>query len=316
MMSISKSKLIGAAITCLMALLALCAVIQILTLRGTFTPMRPESEAGGAEIQLGTPGHKVSGRAYISGEPRPGAPLVVVLHGDAPNRKPSYQYVFATSVAAALPGIRVVALLRPGYADPFGARSDGDRGWFAAGENYTPAVIRDLTAALIELKSRYQAQGLILVGHSGGATLAADIAALTPGLVQHAILVSCPCDVPRFRKHMAEDHLSPVWLLPVHALSPMETINIMSTGTRITAISGIDDKIALPAYAEDYVAEARRREIDAELVLIAGKGHEILLEPQVLQAVAQAVTETAGGFGDSMIRSEGLSPVTDSANAR
>jgi predicted esterase len=136
------------------------------------------------------------------------------------------------------------------------------------------------------------------VGHSGGATLAADIAALTPGLVQHAILVSCPCDVPRFRKHMAEDQHSPVWLLPVHARSPMDTLNTMSTGTHITAISGVDDTIALPAYAENYVAEARKRQIDAELVLIAGKGHEILLEPQVLQSVAQVVTETAGRSGE------------------
>jgi hypothetical protein len=108
MMRISKSKLIGATITCLSALFVLCAAIQVLKLRGTFAPMRSPGEAGGTEIQLGAPGHKVSGRVYISGESRPGAPLVVVLHGDAPNRKPSYQYIFATGVAAAASGVRVV----------------------------------------------------------------------------------------------------------------------------------------------------------------------------------------------------------------
>lgn len=269
-------------------LLLLCASAQILALRGAFSPSLPASQAGGTAIEAGTSGHQIAGRVYLFGGPNAANPLVVVLHGDAPYRKPAYQYQFANEVAAAAPGTRVVALLRPGYADPFGARSDGDRGPFAAGENYTPGVIRDLASAIHDLKSRWNAQSLILVGHSGGAALTANIAALKPGLVQTEILVSCPCDVPAFRQHMAQLQRSPVWLLPVRSLSPIVTLDSMSPAVTVIAISGANDPIALPEYAEAYVRKAQSRGLSASIKLIPNQGHEILLNDAVIKEVAQA----------------------------
>jgi predicted esterase len=269
-----------------LVVLIVLATFQILKVRGTFTPSRPASEAGGIAIEAGSPGHRIAGRLYVNGEPQPGSPLVIVLHGDAPGTNPSYQYLFASRVAAASPGTRVIALLRPGYSDPFGAKSDGDRGLFASGENYTPAVEQNLAAAIRELKDRWTASKLILVGHSGGATLTADIAALNPGLVQTAILVSCPCDVPAFRHHMAKLQSSPTWLLPVNALSPLQTLDTMNADTSILAISGANDPIALPQYTKAYVDKARSRGLNASMISIPTEGHEILLLPIVVQAVA------------------------------
>jgi predicted esterase len=273
----------------LLILLTAFASFEILKVRGTFTPSRPEAKAGGTPIEAGNSGHRIAGRVFLSGPARAGSPLVVVLHGDAPGLKPSYQYVFASKVAAAAPGTRVVALLRPGYADPFGARSDGDRGNFAAGENYTPGVVHDLAAAIKELKTRWNAPSLILLGHSGGSTLTADIAALHPGLVQTAILVSCPCDVPAFRRHMAKAQWSPVWLLPVNALSPLQTLPEMSSATSILAISGSQDPIALPQYTTKYIQAAKARGLTASMVSIPGQGHEILLLPKVVQLTVQQI---------------------------
>ena len=288
MKSISKRK-----VTLVLALLALIlliiyVVMQILTVRGTFAPMRSASEAGGAAVVAGIAEHRVAGRVYLSGSARPEAPLIVVLHGDAPTRKPSYQYDFASQVADAAPGTRVVALLRPGYADPFGGRSDGDRGLFSAGENYTPDVVHSLAEAIRELKVRWSAPSVILVGHSGGAVLTADIAALNPGLVQQAYLISCPCDVPAFRRHMAHLQRSPVWMLPVNSLSPLQTLNRMKTDVKVTAISGANDPLALPEYAKAYVAQAQAQGIPASMLLIPDKGHEILLMPDVAHEVARA----------------------------
>jgi pimeloyl-ACP methyl ester carboxylesterase len=212
-----------------------------------------------------------------------------VLHGDAPTRNPSYQYLFASRLAAAAPGTRVVALLRPGYADPYGAKSEGDRG-FASGENYTSNVVVSLAGAIQTLKSQWGAPSVFLVGHSGGATISADITALHPGLVQHAFLISCPCDVPAFRHHMAKLQSSPVWLIPTHSLSPQQTLDRMQPGKAvITAISGSGDPLALPQYAEAYVAKANAKGISASLVTIPGKGHEILLEPIVIEDIAKTI---------------------------
>ena len=175
----------GWKIALLLAALAYFAITgyELVAVRGTCAPSLPASSAGGTTVLVGAPGHRIAGRVYVSGTPSPSAPLVFVLHGDAPFVKPGYQYGFASQIADAVPGARVVALLRPGYADPYGDKSDGDRG-FSLGENYTRGVIDQLASAIHLLRSQWGASRIILVGHSGGAALAADIAALDPGLVK------------------------------------------------------------------------------------------------------------------------------------
>ncbi len=271
-----------------LVVLLLCSwIVAAIAVRGTFASFRPTADAGGEAVEAGASGHRIVGRVYLEGAADPGAPLVVVLHGDAPFRHPGYQYGFADDIANAVPGTRVVGLMRPGYADAYGARSDGDRG-FASGENYTEPVVRNLAAAIRELQNRWQAPSVLLVGHSGGSAIAANIAALEPGLVRHVFLVSCPCDVPAFRSHMAAAQLSPMWLLPAKSLSPVETLDRMDAAVTVTAFVGSDDPVTLPRYAQAYVAKARERGIEATLVEIPGKGHEILDDPAVEKAVAEA----------------------------
>jgi predicted esterase len=279
-----KWKAIGIAVVAFFALV----LYELIAVRGTFAPSRPAAEAGGTAVVVGAPGERVAGRVYINGAPSPSAPLVVVLHGDAPYVNPGYQYYFASHLTDVIPGTRVAALLRPGYADPYGDKSDGDRG-FGVGENYTRQEIDRLAVAIRFLKSQWQNPNVILVGHSGGATLAADIAALNPDLVKHVFLVSCPCDVPAFRRHMARLQWSPLWLFPVQSLSPMQTLDQMSKSTTITAISGSDDPIALPQYAEAYIAKTKALGISAEMIVFPGKGHEILNENVVIQRIAASV---------------------------
>lgn len=267
-------------------------VYKFIAVRGIFAPSLPAAEAGGTAVVVNSSGHRVAGRVYISGTPSSSSPLVVVLHGDAPYVNPGYQYYFASHLADAVPGTRVAALLRPGYADPYGDKSDGDRG-LASGENYTRQDIDRLESAIQILKSQWQSPSVVLVGHSGGATLTADIAALNPGLVKHAFLVACPCDVPAFRRHMARVQWSPFWLLPVRSLSPMLSLNQMNKSTAITAISGSNDPIALPQYAETYIDRAKALGLSAEMIVLPGKGHEILNESVVLERVGACVRSNA-----------------------
>ncbi len=90
---------------------------------------------------------------------------------------------------------------------------------------------------------------------------------------------------------MARLHRSPMWLLPADSLSPMQTLERMETTTEVTAISGADDPITLPDYARRYVAKAETRGIPASLIILPGKGHEILGDPAVLGRVSQALRE-------------------------
>jgi predicted alpha/beta hydrolase family esterase len=263
-------------------------VYALIAVRGTFAPFQSAADASGSVVVAGAPGHRVVGRVHVAGPPAALAPLIVVLHGDAPFINPRYQYAVATDLANAVPGTRVVALMRPGYADAYGARSDGDRG-FALGENYTLDVANDIADAIQSLKQQWGAPSVILVGHSGGAAVAANIAALTPGLVRHVVLVACPCDVPAFRRHMARWQWNLMWLWPVHSLSPMQTLDRLEKRTGVTAISGAKDPVTLPEYAHNYIAKAKSRGISASLIILANKGHEILDDPAVIKEVSQAV---------------------------
>ena len=265
-------------------------IVAAIAVRGTFAGFRSAADAGGEAVQAGATGHRIVGRVYLKGDADPAAPLVVVLHGDAPFRHPGYQYGFADDIATATPGTRVVGLLRPGYADPYGARSDGDRG-FASGENYTEDVVHDVAAAIRALQNRWHAPSVVLVGHSGGSAIAANIAALEPRLVRHVFIVSCPCDVPAFRRHMAAMQWSPMWLMPAQSLSPIETLDRMDSATVVTVFSGAEDPVTLPRYAQAYVDKARARGIRAELVTMPGKGHEILDDPAVEKSVEAAARE-------------------------
>ena len=74
-------------------------------------------------------------RPFVSEEISASPILVVVIHGDAPFNEPEYQYVFAATVAATHRDVVAVGLLRPGYADGQGNRSDGERG-ASVGDNW------------------------------------------------------------------------------------------------------------------------------------------------------------------------------------
>lgn len=272
---------------------------SLIAVRGTFDKKRPASEAPAVEYHARrAEGGEIVGREFgflVDKQPfwRSVAkrPLIVVLHGDAPFRNPGYQYAFASMLEKAVPGVVIDALLRPGYSDPYGLKSDGDRG-FATGENYTAEVVSDIAKSIDRTTNNYTFSSVFLVGHSGGAAIAADVAALNPGLIDRLYLVGCPCDVPAFRKHMASAQHDPMWLLPVRSLSPMDTLDQMQKGTVITAISGSDDPITLPIYARAYIEKAKARGLDATMITIPGEGHEILLDPRVIEIIAHDARAT------------------------
>lgn len=129
----------------------------------------------------------------------------------------------------------------------------------------------------------------MLVGHSGGAAISANVAAASPGLINSLILVSCPCDVPAFRMHMARQQLSPFWIWPSDSESPLDTVNTMTSATQIFAITGQEDPITLVDYARAYIDAAIRRGLNAELTILPQRGHEILLDDAVLEFTQQRV---------------------------
>lgn len=280
-------KLLGA---CLLGLTVVGMLVLQYAVRGGFAQTRSEAEAGGRAISKGAPGHTIAGRLYFEGAASAGAPLVIVLHGDAPFGNPGYHYAFASALSERTPGVPVAALLRPGFADPYGGKSDGQRG-SASGDDYTREVTLDVANSIKRLREEFAPSAVVLVGHSGGAAISANIAAAAAGLIDSLILVSCPCDVPAFRMHMARQQFSPFWIWPSDSESPLDTVNAMAPTTRIFAITGAEDPITLVDYARAYTDAAGRRGLIAALTILPERGHEILNDDAVLEFTRQRVAE-------------------------
>jgi pimeloyl-ACP methyl ester carboxylesterase len=204
--------------------------------------------------------------------------LVVALHGDLGGRE---QDEFAAKAAAANRDVIVIGLLRPGYTDPQGHTSKGERG-FTTGDNYNAANTDAIAGVIAELRQRFHARRVVLAGHSGGAAITANILGRHPDLAQAALLVSCPCDVVAWRQHMLEQTKYEGFRGSIETLSPIDQIDGMSNDVRVTMVVGARDNVAPPSLDEAYKEKAVKLGKHVGLVQLDGKEHDIFLEPGVL----------------------------------
>jgi pimeloyl-ACP methyl ester carboxylesterase len=250
------------------------------------------ASAGGQPVRVQGGRWVLAGRAYESAKLSTHPHLIVVIHGDAPSANPSYQYLFADRAAAALNDVVAVGVLRPGYQDGMGGRSEGDRG-FALADNYTLDDIASVANAATALMVRYHAADLTLVGHSGGATIAADILALFTGLARGALLVSCPCDVSAFRWSMMKHQWNPLWLIPVRAVSPQDHARQIPANTIVRMVVGSADPVTPPPLTFAFAGALEANGGNVQVLVLKDFGHEIFLQPAVLQQLRILMDQAA-----------------------
>lgn len=218
--------------------------------------------------------------------------LIAVVHGDVSIGVPvDYHNRFAASAASSIENVATVGLLRPGYFDFYGVRSPGSS--HGRKDNYTREAVDMIANAIAELKSRFNYRAVVLVGHSGGAAISGALMGLRPGVADVAVLVSCPCDTPRWRRHVAsrvssrEPDFDNDWS---RSLSAIDHVDSIEPGARIVAVTSGDDGLTPPALARDYVAAARKAGVDAEFIQSARAGHFLWnMEYAVIQVVSAEV---------------------------
>ena len=207
--------------------------------------------------------------------------LVVVVHGDiSDGGAATYHTAFAKTLAR--PGVVAVALIRPGYADAAGRVSEGST--LGRQDNYTAANVAAIAGAIDALKQHYRARRTVYVGHSGGAAIGGVLIGRRPGLVDAAALVSCPCDITRWRHERGR---AP-W---TRSLSPDFFIPRVPTTTAVVALTGTADDNTFPTLAEDYATALARRGVPARFVAVAGAGHGF---SGLAAAAKEAVQELLG----------------------
>ena len=224
-------------------------------------------DGGGACLTMSVAGDKTAG---------PSPRLVVLIHGDVSEGGPAtYLYPLAQSVAK--PGVVVVALLRPGYSDADGRASQGSHN--NRRDNYTTQNITIVGKAIAALKARYRARRVVVMGHSGGAAITGVLIGRQPGLIDAAVLVSCPCDVPAWRA----ERKAGLW---PNSLSPHMFTTTVPKSTVVVTVTGADDDNTRPALVEAYVRALAERGIKARADVVAGAAHG---SKPLLRAVEAAI---------------------------
>jgi predicted esterase len=252
---------------------------------------------GGVTRWIDVPGGQLKTRVYMRSA-APEAPiLVLVVHGDLPEPPPSYQYEFAKNIAdtvenAATTGIVAAGVLRPGYYDPVGDRSSGDMGR-AVADNYTPEVVDAVASAARALATDHDARAIVLVGHSGGAAIAANLLGRHPDVAHGAVLVGCGCDPAAWRATRLADTGNPVFRGETRSLQPLNLVDDVAPATVVRLVVGEDDDVAPPAYSQAYARALRERGIDASVEVVPGLGHNILFAPSVFEAVTDVLAMMA-----------------------
>jgi pimeloyl-ACP methyl ester carboxylesterase len=244
-------------------------------------------------LWLGGNGLKLKTSIYHSARMSSHPVLVVVLHGDLMGLRmvpPStYTYVFANDATRKIDDVVVAAVLRPGYRDHSGERSDGNAGQ-ATGDNYTPEVVDAVAGAIAQLKARFHPAHTVLAGHSGGAAITGDLLGRVPLAVDGALLVSCPCDLGAWRKYMMRQQKdNPIWSTPIHSLSPLQLASKVSPGVHVAVLVGAEDDVAPPWMSRRYAETLKRRVKYVTLTIAPRLGHEILLEPVTYEALKRLV---------------------------
>lgn len=211
--------------------------------------------------------------------------LVIVLHGDLSRGGPA-DYIFGVARRAAESGAIGVAMMRPGYTGD-GRKSSGvaTRNQ-SRSEMYRGGEIDSMAAAVAALKKHHAARRVVMVGHSGGAAIAGVMLGRSAPLVDAVLLVSCPCDVPRWREERGRKPFE-------NAESPIRYLSAIPKTARITALTGENDRNTFPRLGRDYVAAATTLGLSAAFVKVPDAGHgfgRLSRQPHIFDALKKAIS--------------------------
>jgi pimeloyl-ACP methyl ester carboxylesterase len=211
------------------------------------------------------------------GTPAPsGDKLVVFLHGDVSAGGPAdYMDTYAPNYVQA--GITTVRMLRPGYYDKLGNTSTGGNGDNRA-DTYTTNNVQAVAYALAALRQHHQASKLVVVGHSGGASIAATVLGKYPGVIDNVALLACPCDLRAWRKD---------W---VNSLSAMDWVAGVPSSSKVIGMTGTADTQVPAVFSQTYVNALSSRGILTQQIAIPGATHSA----STLFTTTQVQTEIQG----------------------
>lgn len=245
------------------------------------------SQCDNIESQVFADNHCTVIETYKSANLSESPTLAIVLHGDAPFWNPNVQYRVAQFLAKNQDNLISVGMLRPGYTDDFSSKSDGVRGE-TVGDNYDDKRVNQIGSAIEALKKHYKAAKVVVIGHSGGAAITAKLSGLYPELVNHAVVISCPCNINAWRKDMLVRNEYELFKGDLDISSPVELASKVSANTKIDLIIGKADDNTKPYLTQEYYEALKKHGKNVSLQMIEG-GHNIFQTEQAITTMLSAL---------------------------
>ena len=163
----------------------------------------------------------------------------------------------------------------------------------AVGDNYTPNVVDAVATVARSLESMHNASAVVLVGHSGGGTIAANVLGRHPDVADAALLVGCGCDPEAWHARMRAQQPNSIWDEPTASLMPLSLVGGVLRGTQVRLLVGENDDVALPQDSRRYAEALEARGIDVRVTVAPGLGHNILMTPNAFRELGALVGELA-----------------------
>lgn len=243
------------------------AILTMLSLNGCSTPDLETRQLGAQSIvpatheKLTLATQSFDLRSYTPRDKSPKPELRVFIEGDGfawerrdrPSSDPTPITQTVLSLVAASTQTNLVYLARPCQFVGADSRNCQETLW--TNGRYSEPVVASLGQALDQLKARFKSDRLVLIGYSGGGTLAALIAARRAD-VSGFVTLAAPLDTTAFTDL---HQVSPM----TESLNPMDQVHILSRIPQ-THFAGTADEIVPPSLIYTYqqaLADTRCGEI-------------------------------------------------------
>ena len=217
--------------------------------------------------------------------------LVFFVHGDQLDPKVTYFDNFISNFSSE--ESILISITRPGWINNKNHKSEGKKN-ISNGDNYVPQEDVDPIYRVIKkIKRKFNIEQIILIGHSGGAAITGILYGRFQNLIDEAVLISCPCIVPLWRKNFFQKLYTKrnkkICIPKFKSKSPHDYAKKIDSKIKINIYVGDKDQNTFPLYSLEYHSILKENQKNSSLKILPGDHMSILNNSQLIEEVANII---------------------------
>jgi len=217
--------------------------------------------------------------------------LVFFIHGDQIDPKITYFDNFISNFSS--DEALLISITRPGWINNKNHKSEGKKN-VSNGDNYIPKEDVDPIYRVIKkIKRKFNIEEVVLIGHSGGAAIIGILYGRFHNLVNEAVLISCPCIVPMWRKNFFQKLYTKtnkkICIPKFKSKSPHEYAKQIDPKIKINIFVGESDQNTEPFYSLEYYSILKKYQKNSIVKIFSGDHVSVLKNSELIQSIAKII---------------------------